>query len=329
MGTTPHGRHSGTSWRVLAVLRHPMALRFRMSRPVALTALVALLAAGSVPLLLHLAKHTANGARATNTLGNSAAGAAGTLTRSTTGPAAAHPKAGTRKGGSPAAGDASAKPRPSGGAMKAAAARPSTTPTTESPARLSAGPAEVSLAANFDNVGITDNSTMTAGDIDGAGSSFSAQALAADSTSPGATVSYHGVSFAWPDVAPGSDDNVVAGGQAIGVTGSGSTLAFLVAASYGPASGTGRVAYSDGSSQQFTIGAPDWYQGCSSGAPDVVLYTPYRNRASGQSSDQVCVYYVSAPLQAGKTVTSITLPDVSAGVAVHSPALHIFAATIN
>jgi hypothetical protein len=42
-----------------------------------------------------------------------------------------------------------------------------------------------SLPAAFDNVDITDDSNTTIGNLDGAGSNFSAQALGADGAAPG------------------------------------------------------------------------------------------------------------------------------------------------
>ena len=64
-----------------------------------------------------------------------------------------------------------------------------------------------SLSAAFYNVGITDDSNTTIGNLDGAGSSFSAQALATDGAMPGATVTIGGVPFTWPNVASGDNDN--------------------------------------------------------------------------------------------------------------------------
>lgn len=185
-----------------------------------------------------------------------------------------------------------------------------------------------SLTAAFNNVGITDDSNTTIGNLDGAGSSFSAQALAAAGATPGGTVTAGGVSFTWPDVSSGDNDNVVASGQSFDMTGSGSTLSFLLTAGYGPASGTGQVVYSDGSTQSFTLSAPDWHGGCSPAGPGVALYMPYRNRASGQNSLPVCVFSDSVTLDPARTVARIVLPDVSSGVTSGSPSLHIFAAAI-
>jgi hypothetical protein len=187
-----------------------------------------------------------------------------------------------------------------------------------------------SFTAALDNVGITDDANPTVGDIDGAGSSFSAQALAAVGATPGGTVSSGGTSFTWPNVAAGTDDNVVADGSAFELSGTGSTLSFLLTASYGPASGTGEVVYTDGSTSPFTLSAPDWHGGCGTPpAAGTVLQMPYRNRATGQNTLSVCVYSASAQLQQGKTVSMVVLPDISSGVASGTAALHIFAVAIN
>ena len=181
-----------------------------------------------------------------------------------------------------------------------------------------------SLAALFDNVGITDDTATDAGDIDGAGSSLSAQALAAQGVTPGSTVSHAGQQFSWPSVAAGQPDNVVAGGQALRANASGSTLGFLLTATYGPATGTGQIVYTDGTSQDYTITAPDWYS--TSGAGDTAVTMTYRNRAGNtQQSHPIRVSYVGVPLQAGKTLATIVLPDVSPGATSGVPAMHIFA----
>ncbi len=124
-----------------------------------------------------------------------------------------------------------------------------------------------SLAAAFNNVGTTTDTNTGAGDIDGSGSSFSAQALAAAGVTPGATVTTRGISFVWPNVPTGQPDNAVASGQAFLLAGTGATLGFLVTATYGSASGTGQVVYTDGTTQPFTIGAPDWFSGGNTSSP--------------------------------------------------------------
>ncbi|HEY3866793.1 MAG TPA: fibronectin type III domain-containing protein [Actinocrinis sp.] len=54
---------------------------------------------------------------------------------------------------------------------------------------MTVGTTPVDLSSDYDNVGITDDADTAAGNIDGSGSSLSAQALAAAGITPGATVS--------------------------------------------------------------------------------------------------------------------------------------------
>jgi alpha-L-fucosidase 2 len=112
------------------------------------------------------------------------------------------------------------------------------------------------------------------------------------------------------------------------MSGSGSTLGFLVTGTYGPASGTGTILYTDGTSQSFTLNAPDWYAGPPAGST-VAISMAYRN-APGNAQDQhpVQVFYQGVPLAQGKTVQAVVLPDVSgAPPAAGSPGLHVFAVT--
>jgi hypothetical protein len=185
-----------------------------------------------------------------------------------------------------------------------------------------------SLAAAFNNVGVTDDTNTATGNLDGAGSSLSAQSLATAGVSPGTMISHAGLQFSWPSTAFGSPDNVVAGGQAVALTGTGGTLGLLVTATYGPATGAGQILYSDGTSQSFTITAPDWYA-APPATSDPAISMAYRNRpGNAQQAHSVTVYYVGVPLQVGKTVTTVVLPNVSSTVASGTAAMHIFAASI-
>ncbi|MEK8106180.1 glycoside hydrolase family 95-like protein [Micromonospora sp. M12] len=96
----------------------------------------------------------------------------------------------------------------------------------------SSGVATPTLEQSFSNVGITSDSNTNVGNFDGAGLA-SAQALAAAGASPGGTVSRNGVTFRWPNVSAGAADNAIASGQTISVTGTGSTLGFLLTGTYG------------------------------------------------------------------------------------------------
>src|ERR1700683_4725690 len=114
------------------------------------------------------------------------------------------------------------------------------------------------LVQAFDNVGITTTSGAAGGNYDGIGDSFSAAGLAADALNPGRRLLHDGLTITWPKVAPGQPDNVLADGQTIPVTGSGSTLGGIGAAAYGDASGTFTVGYADGTTSLATVTFGDW-----------------------------------------------------------------------
>ncbi|QFZ20844.1 glycoside hydrolase family 3 C-terminal domain-containing protein [Saccharothrix syringae] len=186
-----------------------------------------------------------------------------------------------------------------------------------------------SLAAAFNNVAVTDDGNTAAGDFDGDGSSFSAQALAAatPSLTPGAAFTHNGLNFTWPDAAPGTPDNVVAGGQTIAITGSGTTLGLIGAGDYGAPSGTVTVTYTDGTTGTGTVTFADWWTNVANGG-DVLTSVPYINKASGRQDQRVSLYYAAVPLQAGKTVRYVTLPDISEKAVSGSVAMHVFALAI-
>jgi hypothetical protein len=211
-------------------------------------------------------------------------------------------------------------------AKRAAHPVPTTDPVPSQPA-----PVELPLSTYFNNVAVTSNSKPTLGDLDGSGSAFSVQALAARGIRPGGLVTYDGVPFSWPDAPTARADNVIAAGQAIQVQEAGSTLSFLVTAGWGPAKGTAKVVYSNGSVQRFTLAAWDWYRNCPSPkGSGVAIYTPYRNQGNGRASFRVCVYYASVPLNASLLVERVILPDISpAEPRPNHPSLHIFAITIS
>jgi hypothetical protein len=179
-----------------------------------------------------------------------------------------------------------------------------------------------SLSAGFNNVSITDDSDHGPGNIDGGGNSFSAEALAAAGLSPGGAFAFDGVTFTWPSAAAGTNDNIEADGRAFALTGTGGTLGFLGATANGAAGGTATITYTDGSTQQFTLGFGDWATTTPYPGSEVAVTSAYGNTASGTSPWKASVFYDAVTLQAGKTVASVTLP------ADTSSPLHVFAAAI-
>jgi beta-glucosidase len=188
-----------------------------------------------------------------------------------------------------------------------------------------------SLSAAYNNVGITDNANAAPGNFDGTGDSFSAQALAAGTPTPltaGGQATFGGTTFTWP-AAVGTPNDVVADGQTIDLTGSGSDLGFLGAGAFGAASGTGTITYTDGTTQSYSLVMSDWYNNAAVAGDEVATTTTSWNFTSSTQTDHpVSIYFASVPLQSGKTVASVTLPTVSAGVGNGITALHVFAIAI-
>lgn len=190
-----------------------------------------------------------------------------------------------------------------------------------------------SLSACYDNVGITDDSDPGPGNLGGTSYSYSAQALAAAGLTGGQPFTAGGLSYTWPSAAPGSPDNILASGQTVSVTGNGSTLGFLgtgIVWQAGPTvSGTGTINYSDGTSQSFMLTFPNWW-GANNATPGNALAATlaYNNSPPGGLQSQVSLYDAEVTLQPGKTVTSVTLPDVSDTAQQGTNAIHIFSMAI-
>ncbi|MEO6888108.1 MAG: GH92 family glycosyl hydrolase [Ktedonobacteraceae bacterium] len=170
------------------------------------------------------------------------------------------------------------------------------------------------------NEGISNDNNTSVANYDGSGHSYSNNVLAAAGFSSGSTVTVNGISFQWPTIAAGSNDNWQAAGQVIPVSnGNGATtLAFLGSATNGPSSGTITVTYTDGTTQTFTIAFSDWTLngGSASILPgdSVAARMTYRNSSSGQQSRTTYLFSTSVSLASGKTVQSVTLPgSVSQG----------------
>ena len=168
-----------------------------------------------------------------------------------------------------------------------------------------------------------DNNTAVA-NYDGYGYSYSNNALAAAGFSSGKTVTVNNISFQWPTVTAGLNDNWHATGQLITIFKSGSTLAFLGSATNGPSSGTATITYTDGTTQAFTLAFSDWTlnHGTSNLLPGnrIVATMTYRNSSTGQQARTTYVFYTSVSLTAGKIVQSVALPGT-----VTQGRLHIFA----
>ena len=172
-----------------------------------------------------------------------------------------------------------------------------------------------SLAAAFNNAGISDDSDVTTSNFDGVGNSYSRQALATAGINPGGVVTHDGIGFTWPDGAPGQPDNVVAEGQVVLVAGTGATLGFLGAGSPANESGTGTVYYADGTTSSYTVTLDNYFDPPGP-ENDAVATMPYLNDSNPASNGGVVgrrdhvayVFYAAVPITPGKTVHAIALP---------------------
>jgi hypothetical protein len=188
------------------------------------------------------------------------------------------------------------------------------------------------LASAFDNVAVTDDGAINppdlGGGIDGDGSSMSAEQLASIGVTPGASLTHGGLTFRWPDVAAGQPDNVLADGQVIQLSGSGTVLGLLTTGTYFPPPGTVTVTYTDGTSTSRTVADTDWQAAPPAGS-DVAITTTYHNwTGAGRVNRYAYVYFHGIPLDPGKTVASVTLPAISDHATGGTPALHVFALAI-
>ncbi len=187
-----------------------------------------------------------------------------------------------------------------------------------------------SLITYFNNDGISSDGDPGQNTFDGEGWSYSLQALQAAGITPGSPVTFNGITFEWPDSSLQLPNNVIASGQDVNISGSGNTLAFIGASTNGPDYGTGTIHYTDGTTQDFTLGFSDWTLnggGASASYNNaVVAKMPYRdtaNSSSGKDNTTTYLFYAGVSLDPGKTVQSVTLPgDVNQGN------LHIFSMAI-
>lgn len=176
------------------------------------------------------------------------------------------------------------------------------------------------------NRGISNNRQTRAANYDGNGNSYSAQALQAAGFAPGKALTVQGFHFVWPGALPGQNDNYQAHGQSIHISSfqGAQTLAFLGSSTHGPAQGLLRLIYNDGSTQLATLRFSDWTLNGGKGQllsqNQVAATMSYRNTSSGHENVKTYLFSARISLQAGKTLTRITLPGQ-----VDRGQLHIFA----
>jgi hypothetical protein len=209
-------------------------------------------------------------------------------------------------------------PAPSGGASATSA--PAVTPGTSTPPG-SAG----QRCLPGGGVAISYDANTTTADFDGAGWSYSAEALSAAGLTPGAAVTVGGTTFTWPQAPPGTVDNITAAGQAVPLSGTRSgpsELGFLGAGAHGQVSATITVNYTDATTAQASLTWSDWTLDLGhaplSASNTVVATMPYQNNATLGShlGSRNYVFAAFVPVDPARTVASVSLPS--------QPDLHLF-----
>ncbi len=184
--------------------------------------------------------------------------------------------------------------------------------------------AYATLAGTFNNKGITDDANPTAGSFDGGEATFSAQGLAAAGLSRGATFVHDGVTFTWPDTAPGEPDNTATDGQVIALSGTGTKLGIVGSACCSPSggqSGTVFITYQDGTVDQAQLTFADWYFNNPAPGTDIVATVPWNVGPENTDQDHpVSVFYAGLPIDPAKSVRFVTLPS--------NLDLHVFAIAV-
>ncbi|MFJ8361974.1 alpha-L-fucosidase [Streptomyces sp. NPDC093984] len=177
-------------------------------------------------------------------------------------------------------------------------------------------PVPVPLDALYDNDGI-DTAAGRGGDFDGSGYTFPGEEL------PTGRVEVDGVPFLFPSAAAGARNNVVALGQRVELPkGRYLSAFFLTAGSYGSASGTATVHYSDGSATTAGLGGADWY------AAGGTLSAPYRYRPDGARDEhRVGIGTAEVWIDPQREAVALTLPVTNPAQAGKA-SLHVFALTL-
>ncbi|TCO41475.1 alpha-L-fucosidase [Kribbella antiqua] len=179
-----------------------------------------------------------------------------------------------------------------------------------------------SFEAACDKVGVSDDADPGAADLDGAGMSLSAQALAAVGVVPGGVIEHAGFSFRW------TARHVAADGQRISLSGSGSRIGILLAGTADRSYGPGLVRYTDGTSAEVPFLALDTLgQGVYPPGAEEVIVMPYYNSSAGRVDRPARVGFCQAALDPSKTLAWITLPRYGDGGPTQ-PRAHIFGIAI-
>lgn len=177
----------------------------------------------------------------------------------------------------------------------------------------------------YNGIATTADGAGATGTADATGHSLSRTELAAAGATPGATLAdgATGVTFSWPDSAPGQPDSWVPHGQTVPMGGVRATsLSFLGFATNGPCQGVATVVYADGSTQPVNVQLTDWTPGTAYQFGNVPLVTTTgRNVSDGTKDATAAKVFATAPtaVDPAKPIASVILP-----AATDQGVMHVF-----
>jgi hypothetical protein len=165
----------------------------------------------------------------------------------------------------------------------------------------------VDLSRAYDRDGVASLSEPAQGNFDGKGFSYDAGLLpAAGPTTLG------GVTYQAPSTTGTEPNFVVADGQTVALPeGSYSRIQVLGSAANGGTGiegGTATVTYTDGTTASVPLQFSDWSTGSPEFGNTTAISMPNRVGAGGKSTVKVSIFRTTVPLDAHKTVRSLTLP---------------------
>ena len=194
------------------------------------------------------------------------------------------------------------------------------------------------FAASLNDTAVTSDANRWAASLNSAtqsGKSFSATALATAGLTQGTDVTAAGVDFGpWHPQALDATDNVIATGQTIAVTGTGTgtKVGFLGFSTTHGVTESGTLHFTDGTSQAFTLTLSDWTDTTPASGDTLVAKAAYANQhtsayngSTTTSSGSYSVWAYSVALPTGKTLASVTLPNLAASGATSQ---HLFAIAV-
>lgn len=188
--------------------------------------------------------------------------------------------------------------------------------------------ASAQLSDYFNNIGITSDSSPSGGNFGGC-CNYSAEALAAAGLGRGAEVTVGSTTLTWPDVPPGTPDNVLTNGQIVLLPGGAGARELVVLGSAtrgggGNVEGPATLFYADGSRESVQIQLSDYILNGGDVPPwpsnEIVAEMPYRLSSSGRNNTHSYVFAQRIPLAADKDIEAIQLPSTT-----NRGDLHIFA----